>query len=330
MTYVIYFGLAIILFLIQNWIGSRSYSRGYVRFSLLDEQDEAISFNYTVKVFGPIVYLILCVAVLQYLQLNEYVSNIIYVIYFYIILRLLIIILYGRGRIVNWWIISIYYLSIILIAYIFCQTFIDKVNDILPDFSELKNEIWLLIIVFLYQLGNSQESTSANQIYEPTLAYLPELKNRKRRYILRNYTKLREKYYSLLPDNYNLQIVIISILIFENFNRPLFIRWLERIWVRISHKPVTQGIMQIAYNKPLSDLESVRIGCRNLNKKYLELKSAENEYKTFCRTIKYHCPDRKYIRQILFISKVIIDNSTNQELFNDLYSNIKTEFSLYD
>ena len=175
MTYAIYFGLAFILFLIQNWIGSRSYSKGYVRFSLLDEQDEAISFNYAVKVFGPLVYLILCVAILQYFQLNEYVSNIIYVIYFYIILRLLIIILYGRGRIVNWWIISIYYLSIILIACIFCQTFIDKVNDILPDFSELKNEIWLLIIIFIYQIGNNtQESTPANQIYEPTLAYLPE------------------------------------------------------------------------------------------------------------------------------------------------------------
>lgn len=83
MTYAIYFGLAFILFLIQNWIGSRSYSKGYVRFSLLDEQDEAISFNYAVKVFGPLVYLILCVAILQYFQLNEYVSNIIYVIYFY-------------------------------------------------------------------------------------------------------------------------------------------------------------------------------------------------------------------------------------------------------
>ena len=59
MTYAIYFGLAFILFLIQNWIGSRSYSKGYVRFSLLDEQDEAISFNYAVKVFGPLVYLIL-------------------------------------------------------------------------------------------------------------------------------------------------------------------------------------------------------------------------------------------------------------------------------
>ena len=75
MTYAIYFGLAFILFLIQNWIGSRSYSKGYVRFSLLDEQDEAISFNYAVKVFGPLVYLILCVAILQYFQLNEYLSN---------------------------------------------------------------------------------------------------------------------------------------------------------------------------------------------------------------------------------------------------------------
>lgn len=328
MTYAIYFGLAFILFLIQNWIGSRSYSKGYVRFSLLDEQDEAISFNYAVKVFGPLVYLILCVAILQYFQLNEYVSNIIYVIYFYIILRLLIIILYGRGRIVNWWIISIYYLSIILIACIFCQTFIDKVNDILPDFSELKNEIWLLIIIFIYQIGNNtQESTPANQIYEPTLAYLPELKNRKKKYILRNYTKFSKKYSSLFPDNPSLQIVIISILIFENFNRPQFIRLLERIWVRVSNKPATQGIMQIAHSKPLSDIESVRIGCSSLNQKYLDNKDS---YKPFRRTIKYHCPDRKYIRQILFISKAIIDNTTTQRSFNDLYSEITDEFSLYD
>ena len=37
--------MALALFLIQNWIGSKSYSRGYVKFSLLDDKDEALSFN---------------------------------------------------------------------------------------------------------------------------------------------------------------------------------------------------------------------------------------------------------------------------------------------
>ena len=61
--------MALALFLIQNWIGSKSYSRGYVKFSLLDDKDEALSFNFVIKVFGPIVYLIIMVAKL--LQKSE-------------------------------------------------------------------------------------------------------------------------------------------------------------------------------------------------------------------------------------------------------------------
>ena len=45
--------MALALFLIQNWIGSKSYSRGYVKFSLLDDKDEALSFNFVIKSFWP-------------------------------------------------------------------------------------------------------------------------------------------------------------------------------------------------------------------------------------------------------------------------------------
>lgn len=64
--------MALALFLIQNWIGSKSYSRGYIKFSLLDDKDEALSFNFVIKVFGPIVYLILW---LQYYNIFIAISS---------------------------------------------------------------------------------------------------------------------------------------------------------------------------------------------------------------------------------------------------------------
>jgi hypothetical protein len=42
MTTLIHLGLATILFLIQNWIGAKAYSKGYIKFSLLDELKQFI------------------------------------------------------------------------------------------------------------------------------------------------------------------------------------------------------------------------------------------------------------------------------------------------
>jgi hypothetical protein len=137
-----------------------------------------------------------------------------------------------------------------------------------------------------------------------------------------------------------LRIVILSILIFENFNRPFVIRVIEKIWFSTIAKGSlgTTGIMQTKSNQVLSDLESVKKGTKELNEVYLEmLKEDEGrDYHRYSirRTIKRHCKDRMYIRQILFICKAILDNSYNQNdrdtTFKYLYSEIRDEFSLYD
>ena len=332
---MIHFILAVILFFLQNWLGSKSYSKGYIRFSLLDENDEAHALNFAIKVFGPSVYLILCVAVFQYFQFEEYNYEILRVIYYYIGIRLLVIILYERIRIVNWWRISIYYASIILISTIIYNNFIEKVDLLLPDLSEIKNELWLLIIIFIYQIGNGfVEKTPTNMVPEISIPFLAEVKRRKRKYILRKYSELKSKYEKII-ENYSsndqsFTVIILSILIFENFNRPRFIRFLERIWVRISKVKTTQGIMQVGHNKPLSDKESVELGVKYLFEKYAKYKKAEYTNYLFRKTIKRHCPDKKYIRQILFIAKCIIDSSSIKNLYSPLLAEIISEFELYD
>jgi hypothetical protein len=245
------------------------------------------------------------------------------------------IFIYERAKIVNWARILFYYLSIIIISTIIYNNFIDSVDSLLPDFTQIKNEIWLLIIIFIYELGNGFEGkTPKNEIFEATNAYLPEIKSRKKKYILQNFKRLNNEYGKIIDEisssDSSFRLVIISILIFENFNRPRIIRFLERIWVRFSKAKVTQGIMQIASDKPLSDLDSVRLGTKYLFSKYSEFLKEEAKYYLFRRTIKQHCPDRKYIRQVLFIIKCIIDNSEKKDDYSKIFKEIKSEFELYD
>lgn len=333
-TTIIHLLLAIILFFLQNWVGSRAYSKGYIRFSLLDDKDEALSLNYVIKVFGPIVYLILTVALFQYFKIDCFKGEIINVIYYYLGIRLMVIFIFERVKIVNWIRIFFYYLTIIVVSKIIYNNFIDTVESLLPDFTQIKNEIWLLIIIFIYKLGNGfEERTPSNELFETTKAYLPEIKNRKRRYILDKYRQLNNEYgktISKLSNSDNsFKLVIISILIFENFNRPRIIRFFERIWVKTFKNKTTQGIMQISSDKPLSDLKSIEIGTKYLFSKYSDYSDETNFY-LFRRTIKIHCPDKKYVRQVLFIAKCIIDNSENREDYSTIFDEIKGEFELYD
>jgi len=333
---IVHFLLAILLFLTQNWIGSRSYSKGYIRFSLFDSSDEAFSLNYMIKVIGPIVFLIVTVAVLQFFKLELYIDNILNVIYFYIGIRIILIFVYERIFIVNWAIIFSYYISIIILSNIIYYKFISTVTSLLPDFSELKNEIWLLIIIFIYQIGNGSEGrTLPNMYYEPEQAFLPEFKKRKKKYVIKHYKELKSKYDSdinkISNSNDAFNLTIYSILIFENFNRPRIIRFIERIWVRIIKKNVTQGIMQKSSKTVISDLESVKLGTELLFEKYSKLReSKSNNYSVYRRIIKKQCPDKKYIRQVLFISKALIDYDSNGEKYSDIFDEIKSEFSLYD
>lgn len=327
--------LAIILFMLQNWIGERAYARGYIRFSLLDDKDEALSLNYVLKVFGPIVYLILVVGLFEYLKLERFKSEIINVIYFYLGIRVIVIFAFERVSIVNWPRIIVHYLSILIASTIIYKNFINSVDTLLPDLAQIKNEIWLLVIIFLYQIGNGVgEKTPLNEMGETTTAYLPEIKSRKRKYILRKFRQFETEYGKTINEichhDHSFRLVVLSLLIFENFNRPRILRFFERLWVRLTKRGTTQGIMQVLSDLPLSDLDSVKNGTQFLYLKYQEYLHSKNNYNIFTRTIKRHCPDRKYIRQILFIGKCIIDNSPSKEKYSAIFEEIKTEFQLYD
>lgn len=332
--------LAIILFFIQNWIGSKSYTVGYISFSLLDDKDEALSLNFVIKVFGPIIFLILILSLFDFLSIDRSKIQVSRIIYFYLGLRLSLIILFERAAIVNWGRIIFFYLSILLVTKIIERRFIDSVSTLLPDLAEIKNELWLLIILFLYQVGNGFREDKSIQVSELYRDFSLEIKNRKKKYILKKQKKFEALYEQIIieiePNDSAFKLIIICILIYENFNRPQIVRFFERLICKIFHRKTTQGVMQISSNEVISDFKSVRLGTIYLHEKYLKYlqdKAEEKGYRSdevYGRVIKRHCPDRNYIRQILFLAKVIIDNSENRDQYSQLSEEIISEFHLYD
>ena len=162
----IQFLLGLILFIISNWIGKHYISVGYVTISMFAQNESAPAapaFNYIIRVFTPVVYLIITSAILYGLNLDAFVVNFYMVSIYYVVLRFIINLLQGRAKLINWLRQMMYYSSIIGLSWFVYTKFIVTKSNILPDLTNVSNEMWIIIILFLYKVINdltiSQDST---------------------------------------------------------------------------------------------------------------------------------------------------------------------------
>ena len=242
--------LALILFFIVNWLGKRAEPMGYVQMSVVIQEDTAPLFNYLFKVLAPIVYIILLTALFKVLGLHQLTKNIYWIVIDYWIIRISAVILLGHIRLINWLTQILYWSSSIALA-IWFQSVVGKVNTILPDPQSLLEELWLLIIVFLYSIFNKVEISRAGS------------QRRKERYIDTQYLKFRSRYEQLVSECSKAPIIesiTYSVMIYENFNRPPFARFLERLIFANSKNMHSFGIMQVQSVKPLTNEDSIRLG----------------------------------------------------------------------
>ena len=85
---------------------------------------------------------------------------------------------------------------------------------------------------------------------------------RKERYLNRTYIHLKSKYDKTILkecENYFFIQVVYAIMIYENFNRPKIVRWIENIHFWITKKPHTLGIMQVTSSKWINDEQSISL-----------------------------------------------------------------------
>ena len=75
---------------------------------------------------------------------------------------------------------------------------------------------------------------------------------RKNKYIISRYTTFKKKYDTIIKEFFHndfYEALTYSIMIYEDFNRPRVVRWIEYLRFWITRKPHTLGIMQVTTDK---------------------------------------------------------------------------------
>jgi hypothetical protein len=251
--------LGVGLFFLINWIGKHSYSIGYMEISIFVKTEEAPALNFLIRVLTPIVYIIIVSTSLYYFGLDKFVWNIYLVNIYYILFRLIFNLATNRGLLLNWYRQFLYWTAIVVISYFTYEKLIKVKANILPDFTTVSNELWIIILIFIFQVANnlrfSQEATQ----------------KRKDNYLKSRYHYFKRFYGQLIKDltkNEILESIVYAIIIYEDFNRPKIARQVENLKFKLTKKPHTLGVMQVRSDKLISDLESVKLGTEKIVKAY--------------------------------------------------------------
>ena len=264
--------LGIGLFFLINWIGKHSYSIGYMEISIFVKTEEAPALNFLIRVLTPVVYIIIVSTLLYYFGLDKYVWNIFLVNIYYIIFRLHFNLLTNRGLLLNWYRQFLYWGAIVVISYFTYDKLIKVKTNILPDFTTVANELWIIILIFVFQLTNNIRLSEDGTV------------KRKHNYLKRRHNYFKNLYGKKIKEitqNEALESITYAILIYEDFNRPKLVRIIENLKFRITKKSHTLGVMQVKTNKLLTDNESVVLGTTKIvdaYKLYLQKPKEDNDY----------------------------------------------------
>ena len=255
-----------------------------------------------VRVLTPTVFIILISALFYAVKLDRFTNNIYLVSVYYVLFRTLFNISINRTKLINWTKYIIYSLAIIGVSYFVYKKFIVTKSNILPDFNNMANELWIIIIIFLYNFINHIRPSDKNA------------QKRKDRYVEIQFGAINRKYSPIITkvtDNVRLRQIALAIIIYENFNRPKLFRIIEYINHFFNRKEHTLGIMQVSSTKFIGDKESAKLGIQKLIHDFTILKSeylndkelpGPDEYKdeTYQRKlIEKFNPDLSYSYEVL-------------------------------
>lgn len=251
----------IILFFLINWIGKHSYSVGYMQISMFLKVEEAPAFNFLFRVISPIVYLFIVSAILYKVGLDRFVTNVYFVSIYYVVFRLIFNLLTNRGLLMNWYRQSLYWISIITISYFSYSEIIYKKENILPDFETISNELWIIILIFLFHTLNQIRISSDKTI------------KRKENYLKTRLATFKDKYSVLINneiENDKLKSIVYAIMIYEDFNRPKAARFIENVRFRLTRKKHSLGLMQIQTDEFINDRQSIELGIEKIKSAYFK------------------------------------------------------------
>jgi hypothetical protein len=237
----------------------------------------------------------------------------------------------------NWYRQVIYWISIVSISYFAYTEVIYKKENILPDFETVSNELWIIILIFIFHTLNQIRISSDKTI------------QRKDNYLKSRLSHFKEKYDDLLNEkikNDKLKSIAYAIMIYEDFNRPKVTRIIENVSFKLSGKKHSLGLMQVQTNEFINDKKSVELGFEKINKAYkkqLKKKGLDkketikillpdawhNEWSMERRIIADYNKDEPYVQEVRTLTEKIFELNTSENK-SYLFPKYKGEKSRYN
>ncbi len=195
-----------------------------------------------------------------------------------------------------------FYFVLIIISYIVNTYFINRMDYIFPKNSELRIVIWTIIILFLYNFFKDKTNLSEEKVKRKVLD--------NEEYIVINYAKFKSRYKEEIDlENKNLTNLIYSIMIYENYNRPLILRKIDTTKFKFTNKKTKQGIMQVNSKKLIDDIDSIHLVCKKIDRIYKRKLTSSKKNDIMKEIIKEYYKNAEKEENILNIYEVICEFS---------------------
>jgi hypothetical protein len=286
--------LALVLFFLVNWIGKHAIDFGYVSTSLFEEPNESVALNFFIRALSPAVFIILVSSAAVAVDRPELRLGIINVVPYYYVLRAVVILMFNRHRLISWPRYighSIFGIAFAALAY----SYLILPNlSLIPNLETAGNELWLALIAFLYAVAN-----------KVTLSGGPGAR-RRNTFVNSHYVAARARFGEQIDSKVSdelLKLVAYSILVYEDYCRPPAIRSLERL--AVWKKRRTTGIMQVAADEALTDVESVNRGLDILLASWEKYSSEEHVWSQVRLSISDYNKDDDYIERVQEVMEIL-------------------------
>jgi hypothetical protein len=205
------------------------YRDDYQPIASLFNVENRVGFNTVYRVaIAPLCIVLLSIA-FYWLQLPSLIEGLWTVAVWLAIWQLVLLLSIRRWALTNkLQFLILHAVSIAISYYLYTSLIVKGVDHLLPDEANLRTDLWILIVAFCY-------GVLRNKSFKPAVP-----SDRKMAYIAARARTFRKRFKRQL-DAYSdiLQDALVALMIYEDFNRPMLVRWIEDLT-----RAETRGILQ--------------------------------------------------------------------------------------
>jgi len=176
-----------------------------------------------------------------------------------------------------------------------------------PSLEGIVDNIWSSLFVSLIVVAFIESSSRRDHVDRSE-----EREDITERFVTSSLTKIEAKFGDYMDEIFAnhklLNRLMRAILVFEDMNRPAWMRFIERILVRIPGVRMTVGVAQVLSDQPLSDFESIVAAQKLLAERIEKLENLADpisEQEKLNNLLEMYNPNKKYIDEVLAVYRRI-------------------------